>query len=75
MGRQRIGLASGWLCKFKPYAPIRMPIFIQKSSFKAPDDASIPLIMIGAGTGVAPFRGFIQDRAYKLSSGFTSKQG
>jgi len=40
---------------------------VVKSSFHPPDDSSCPLIMIAAGTGLAPFMGFLQERANAMA--------
>jgi len=39
-----------------------------KKSFRPPMDLTVPYVMIGAGTGVAPFRGFMQERAHAIES-------
>ncbi|KAF6779982.1 hypothetical protein AHF37_00492 [Paragonimus kellicotti] len=40
-----------------------IPIYLQTSSFHLPRSRNIPIIMVAAGTGLAPFRAFIQERA------------
>ena len=58
----RWGAASHLLASAEEGA--RLPVFIEHNErFRLPADASRDIIMIGPGTGVAPFRGFVQERA------------
>ena len=61
--RARLGVCSGLVAE-RLQEGDKLPIYIHKNpNFKLPQDDQIPIIMIGAGTGIAPFRSFIEDRA------------
>ncbi|MBR0680892.1 sulfite reductase subunit alpha [Roseomonas eburnea] len=61
-GRWRDGIASTHLAyRATPEAPLMAQV--QTSHFRLPADAATPVIMVGPGTGIAPFRAFLQHRA------------
>jgi len=60
--RDRQGICSGHLGERSP-AGSTMPIFLhENNAFRLPEDPSAPIIMIGPGTGIAPFRAFLEER-------------
>lgn len=70
-GRLTKGVATSWLKEKQPdngHRP-RVPIYVRKSQFRLPFKPSTPIIMIGPGTGLAPFRGFIQERDLQHQEG------
>ena len=82
-GRTNKGVATTWLRDKVPPAIIeevetseeeevkveypRVPVYVRRSQFRLPNRPGTPVIMIGPGTGLAPFRGFIQVTGFMKS--------
>jgi sulfite reductase (NADPH) flavoprotein alpha-component len=67
-GHAHVGAASGFLSSL--HEGDHAPVYIEANDrFRVPADGSRDLIMVGPGTGVAPFRGFVQERAETGASG------
>jgi cytochrome P450 / NADPH-cytochrome P450 reductase len=57
------GVCSGYLLHQKEGEPVHAFVKDTRSAFRLPENAATPIVMIGPGTGLAPFRGFLQERA------------
>lgn len=66
-GRDRFGLATRYLKDLQPGSPIT--VSVKPSVMKLPPKSTQPLIMAGLGTGLAPFRAFVQHRALEKAQG------
>ena len=67
-GHAHAGAASGFLAALDDGAQV--PVYVEANDrFRVPADGARDIIMIGPGTGVAPFRGFVQERAETGASG------
>ncbi|MDL4842692.1 assimilatory sulfite reductase (NADPH) flavoprotein subunit [Aquibacillus rhizosphaerae] len=61
-GRDRKGVCSGQ-CAERTEIGDKLSVFVQRNdSFRLPENPDTPVIMIGAGTGVAPYRSFLEER-------------
>ncbi|SFJ94662.1 sulfite reductase (NADPH) flavoprotein alpha-component [Halobacillus dabanensis] len=68
-GRKRTGVCSGQ-CAERTDTGDHLSVFVQKNqNFKLPENHETPIIMIGAGTGVAPYRAFLEEREEVEASG------
>jgi len=66
-GRKRKGVCSSYLAE--RVGDTILCYFHPNKNFKLPEDSSTPIIMVGPGTGIAPFRAFIEERKALGSSG------
>ncbi|MEZ4713925.1 MAG: hypothetical protein R3A44_42465 [Caldilineaceae bacterium] len=68
---QYLGVCSNYLAQQGADSEIHAFVRDSQSAFRLPDDPQTPLIMVGPGTGLAPFRGFLQERAILKQQGQT----
>eukprot|EP00794_Sanderia_malayensis_P003706 gene3706-4226_t len=87
--RPKIGLCTGWLDRITAWkepdeqqkrmacpSNVQIPVFWRnRTAFQLPADQSLPLIMIGPGTGVAPFIGFLQHRELQKKANSSAEWG
>ncbi|HEV7791472.1 MAG TPA: cytochrome P450 [Pseudonocardia sp.] len=63
------GICSGHLERTAPNSTVFVFVREPTIAFRPPADPTVPMIMVGAGTGLAPFRGFLQERAAQAEQG------
>lgn len=69
LGRERLGVASTWLGGRMDQSG-EMLVYVQKAhNFALPQDGTTPIVMVGPGTGIAPFRAFLHERMATAASG------
>ncbi|XP_060697241.1 NADPH-dependent diflavin oxidoreductase 1 [Hemiscyllium ocellatum] len=68
--KPRCGLCSSWLGSQNPQQnAVYVPLWVKKGMLQFPTDTKTPVIMVGPGTGVAPFRAVIQERVVEGKKG------
>lgn len=68
-GRRRYGVCSTFLADRVTRRKTLIPVFVAESHFGLPEDLTKDIIMVGPGTGVAPFRAFTQERVATQATG------
>ena len=68
-GKKRKGVASTFLADRRKMGDMARIYVKPNRHFRLPDDSARPIIMIGAGTGVAPYRAFVEERAEHGATG------
>ena len=68
-GRERKGVASTYLADDTPVGS-KVAVYVHNNkNFRLPEDDATPIIMVGPGTGIAPFRAFVEERAERKAKG------
>merc|ERR1711998_175872 len=67
--REHNGVCTSYMSRILPADGNTVRGYIRSSAFKLPADSSTPILMVAAGTGIAPFRAFVQQRLAELGRG------
>jgi sulfite reductase (NADPH) flavoprotein alpha-component len=68
-GRDRVGVCTTFLADRVTVGETPTPVFVSHSHFGPPENGGADAVMVGPGTGIAPFRAFLQDRAASGAGG------
>jgi sulfite reductase (NADPH) flavoprotein alpha-component len=68
-GRDRVGVCSTFVADELAIGDTAKVFFHSNKNFRLPEDDSTPVIMVGPGTGIAPFRAFVEERAAREATG------
>lgn len=68
-GRNHKGVCSTYLADLVGEETDVRVFFTPNNNFRVPNDDSLPMIMVGPGTGIAPFRAFLQEREFRKANG------
>jgi cytochrome P450 / NADPH-cytochrome P450 reductase len=64
-----LGVASTYLASLRPGDKVQLAVRPSSVAFRPPTDLAVPLVMFCAGSGLAPMRGFLQERAAQKQAG------
>ncbi|KAL4252643.1 Bifunctional cytochrome P450/NADPH--P450 reductase [Abortiporus biennis] len=64
-----LGVASNYLASLRPGDKVQMAVRASNAAFHPPSDPTVPLVMFCSGSGLAPMRGFLQERAVQKKAG------
>lgn len=67
--RQRFGVCTTFMADRTQVGETPVPVFVSHSHFGPPEDPAVDAIMVGPGTGIAPFRAFMQERVARGATG------